>query len=414
MKYKNLNKNQYCSLIKKYGSPLYIYDENILQDRCNQMYEFKKILEKELNNVKINMHYSIKANNNPALLKVVKDSGLCVDSMSPFELHISKKCNFKEDEILYVCNNIDIEEMKNVKKENVLICLDSISQVETWGSLFPNSDIMVRINPGTNGVGHSRKVITSGKLTKFGISEENIEELLKIADKYKLNIIGVHQHLGSLFLNDKINDYILGVKEGLRIIKKYFNTVRIIDLGGGFGIPYKGTEENLDLKRVANELKDVLGEYLKENQNIVEFKFEPGRYIPCESGVLAGTVTAVKHENDTYWIGTDIGMNDLVRPTMYDSYHEIEILSNNSERVVANICGNICESGDILGKERNVILPKVGDVILVYDAGAYGYSMSSNYTGRLRPAEVLIKDDEDRLIRKRESVEYLENNIIWG
>lgn len=126
-----------------------------------------------------------------------------------------------------------------------------------------------------------------------------------------------------------------------------------------------------------------------------------------------GKVTATKNENDIFWIGTDIGMNQLVRPSMYDSYHEIEILNNSNQDVVANICGNICEGGDILGKNRKVKLPLVGDIILVYNAGAYGYSMASNYTGRLRPAEVMISNNQDRLIRKRETIEDLERNVIW-
>ena len=413
MKYNNLNKNQYLNLVKEYGSPLYIYNEDILKNRCNKMHEFKTILENELKSVKVSMHYSIKANNNPAILKIIKEAGLCVDSMSPLELDISKKCGFNNNEILYVCNNICSDEMKHVKDEGILICLDSISQVETWGKMFPNTDIMVRINPGTKGVGHSQKVITSGKLTKFGIAEENINELFRVAQKYNLNIIGTHQHLGSLFLNDKIDEYITGVKEGLRIVKQYFKNLKIVDLGGGFGIPYKTTESPLDLTKVVSEVKSILAHFLEEYPSIEEFKFEPGRFIPCESGILAGTVTAIKHENDIWWIGTDIGMNDLVRPTMYDAYHEIEILGNSSNQIIANICGNICESGDILGKDRNTILPEVGDVVLVYDAGAYGYSMSSNYTGRARPAEILISKEGCKLIRKREEISDLEHNIVW-
>ncbi len=402
------------NLLEKYGSPLYIYDYDILEEMCKQMAGFKNNIENRIGNIKINMHYSTKANSNPAILKIVKDTGLCVDCMSPFELSINKKCGFKNDQILYVCNNIDKNEMNMVYDSNVLICLDSISQVETWGMIHPNTEIMVRINPGTNGVGHNKKVITSGKITKFGITESNLPELFETANRYHLKIIGVHQHLGSLFLDDKITDYIDGVKESLRIIKKYFNNIRIIDLGGGFGVPYYEYENKLDLSKIENELVNVLSKFIYDYPSVEEFKFEPGRFIPCESGILMGTVTAIKYENHVWWIGTDIGMNQLVRPSMYDSYHKVSLLNNtDSEEIIANICGNICESGDIIAKNRKINLPSVGDTILIHNAGAYGYSMASNYTGRLRPAEIMIYDKNEKLIRKRETIEYLESNIVW-
>ena len=405
---------KHLEALKEYGSPLYIYDFDILKERCEQMKSFKEELEKDMNGIKVNIHYSPKANNNPAILKVVKENGLYVDCMSPLELSINKKCDFKNDEILYVCNNIDKEEMKLIHDSNILICLDSISQVETWGTLFPNTNIMIRINPGTIGVGHNKKVITSGKETKFGVCEKNIRELLETTKKYNLNIIGIHQHLGSLFLNDKVEEYLAGVKAGLRIVKEYFENIEIVDLGGGFGVPYKKTEQPLNLNTLANKLKKELMEFVEEYPSVKEFKFEIGRYIPCEAGILVGTVNAIKYENDTYWIGTDLGMNQLVRPSMYDSYHEISLLSpRTTKEVKANICGNICESGDIMGKDRLLNIPKVEDIILVHNAGAYGYSMSSNYTGRPRPAEVMLYDDKVELIRKKETISDMEETIVW-
>ena len=248
------------------------------------------------------MHYSTKANSNPYILKTVKDNNLYVDCMSPIELKINQECGFKSNEILYVCNNITSEEMNLVHEAGILICLDSISQVETWGKIHPNTEIMIRINPGVVGVGHSDKVITSGKLTKFGITTENFNELFKVSEKYNLKIVGVHQHLGSLFLNDKIDNYIAGVEAGLGLIKKYFKNIKIIDLGGGFGVPYKPEEKSLDLNLVGEKLIKDLQEFIKDYPSIEEFKFEPGRYIPCEAGYLVGQVTAVKHENGQYYI----------------------------------------------------------------------------------------------------------------
>lgn len=396
----------YKELLEKHGSPLYVYYEETLAEKCRNMALFQKNLEDKLHSgTTVRMHYSTKANPNPAILRIVKDHDLSVDCMSPVEMSIDKLVGFSPSEMLYVCNNIAAEEMKVVHENGLLICLDSISQVETWGKMFPGTDIMVRINPGEVGVGHSGKVITAGKATKFGISEENMPELIETAKRYRLNIVGTHQHLGSLFLNDKIPNYIAGVQAGFKIIGKYFKDVKIVDLGGGFGVPYN-QEEELDLERLVNELYPVLNQFLNFNPQVEKFIFEPGRYIPCQAGILVGTVNAVKHENDQYWIGTDIGMNQLVRPSMYDSYHGIEIETlSTAPRIIANICGNVCESGDILGKERSVLKPDVGDAVIVFNAGAYGYSMASNYTGRLRPAEVMIgKDGSERLIRRRETI----------
>ena len=398
-------KNNSQSLINKYSSPLYVYDFITLESRCQEMYTFQKKLEDSLKR-KVRMHYSTKANSNPYILKTVKDNNLYVDCMSPIELKINQECGFKSNEILYVCNNITSEEMNLVHEAGILICLDSISQVETWGKMHPNTEIMIRINPGVVGVGHSDKVITSGKLTKFGITAENFNELFETAEKYNLKIVGVHQHLGSLFLNDKIDNYIAGVKAGLELIKKYFKDIKIVDLGGGFGVPYKPEEKPLDLNLVGVKLIKVLQEFIKDYPSIEEFKFEPGRFIPCEAGFIIGEVTAIKHENNHYFIGTDIGMNQLVRPSMYDAYHEITINTKEEKMINANVVGNICESGDILGKNRDLPLPKVGDIVIVHNAGAYGSSMASNYTGRLRPAEVMLyKNGDTKLMKERETQE---------
>ena len=409
-----MNKEELENLIKKNGSPLYLYKEDILKERCKDILDFKNILEASLNGIQVNMHYSTKANNNPAILKIVKKFDLGVDCMSLLELDINQKCGFEKEKLLYVCNNIDVQEMRKVYDAGILICLDSISQIEIWGQNFPNSNIMIRINPGVDGVGYSNEVITSGKTTKFGITEENFGKMFKVVKNYNLNIIGIHQHLGSLFLNDKINDYINGIKQLLYIINNHseFNNIEIIDLGGGFGVPYQG-EDKLDFTLLERELINVLKTFTNKHKGLREFKFEPGRYIPCEAGLLVGTINAIKHENNTYWIGTDIGMNQLVRPSMYDAYHEVEILTKNNNKITANICGNICESGDIIAKNRNVNLPDIGDIIIVYNTGAYGYSMASNYTGRMRPAEVMISGTNHKLIRKRETIEYIENNIVW-
>lgn len=400
----------YRNLINKYGSPLYVYDYDTIYNRCYDMKGFSDNLSNKLG-VNVSMHYSTKANGNIAILKIIKEF-LKVDAMSITELELVKKAGFNKEDILFVSNNISSDEMKYVSSNDVLMCFDSISQVESFGKICNGKDIMVRINPSTAGVGHSSKVMTSGKSTKFGICEDNISYLKEICSLYDLNIVGVHMHLGSLFLDDKINNYIEGVKAYLEIIKRNFSSLKIIDFGGGFGIDYNGNE-NLSLSKLNDELVNVLSPFLKEYSSVTEIKFEPGRYIVCEGGFILGSVTSFKNEYNINWIGTDIGMNVLVRPSMYDAYHRIEIISSNKDSIVANICGNICESCDVLGKDRSVLRPNIGDIVKVYDAGAYGFSMCSNYTGRLRPCEVLIKDNKDILIRKRDTLEDILNKYVY-
>ena len=403
-------------LLEKYKSPLYVYDEEVLEDRILDMDNFSKKLEKELGVPKIKMYYSTKANGNLYILKKIQKMGLSIDAMSPVELKLVELAGFDKEDILYVCNNVSADEMVEVVDKGIMICLDSISQVESLGQVRPNIDIMIRINPGLGGVGHSDKVITAGKEAKFGITEANISQLFSACEKYNLKIIGVHQHLGSLFLDNDIDEYITGVESLLRIAQENFSDLEVIDLGGGFGIPYKEAEEKLDLNLLIEKLKPVLSKFISE-YHMVEFKFEPGRYIPCEACHILGTVQAVKNENNTIWIGTDIGMNILVRPSMYDAYHKIEVIKNNKRDeenyITATIVGNICESADVLGKDRKILEPEVGDIIKVYDCGAYGYSMASNYTGRERPAEVLIdKEGKDTLIRRRETIEEIIDNLL--
>lgn len=390
------------NLLKKYGSPLYVYDYDILKERCMDMVSFGKGLGDRLG-LKVSMHYSTKANGNLRLLELIKKFGLKIDSMSLLEYNLAKEAGFSNQDILYVCNNISTDEMREIGKEDILMCFDSISQVESFGKIYNNRDIMIRINPNSKGVGHSSKVITTGKETKFGITPYNVSSLKEVCKKYNLNIKGIHLHLGSLFLDDKIDDYISGVRDFLEIVSEYFENIKIVDLGGGFGVDYQ-RNKRLSLALLEDRLYEVISSFKGDLKYLEEIKFEPGRYVVCEAGYILGTVNSLKKENDIYWIGTDIGMNVLLRPSMYDAYHEIEILSLNKNRIIANICGNICESCDVLGRRRDVICPSLGDVVKVYDAGAYGYSMASSYTGRLRPAEVLKHGKDVKLIRKKEEI----------
>ena len=391
-----LSDDKVFELIKKYGSPLYVYDERILRKSCREMHN---LLPKK--NLRVN--YSAKANSNIEILKIVRDEDIDVDAMSPGEIYVQKLAGYNADRIFYIGNNVSKEEMQYAINEKVLVSVDSLAQLESFGQINPGGDVAVRFNPGI-GTGHHQKVVTAGKKTKFGVQKDFIPQVKAILEKYNLNLVGIDQHIGSLFLEP--DAYIKGV-ESLLEIATQFSGLKFIDEG----------ECRLDLKELSEKLNAVLDEFLKDYDNKdVIFKIEPGRYIPAECGVLLGEVYSVKENYGTTYVGTDLGFNVLMRPVLYDSYHAITIIkSNKSEngKEVATIVGNICESGDIIANEREMRKVSEGDIVAVGNAGAYGFSMSSNYNCRLKPAEVLIdKDGNDRLIRRRDTIEDLIRNFV--
>ncbi|KNY27449.1 diaminopimelate decarboxylase [Pseudobacteroides cellulosolvens] len=391
-------------LIHQYGSPLYIYDENILRKSCREM---KNLMQYPW----FVANYSIKANSNMELLKIIRDEGLNADAISPGEIHVLLEAGFEPSQIFYVGNNVSVEEMKYAIDNGVLVSVDSLSQLEAFGKINKGGKVSLRFNPGV-GAGHHEKVVTAGNNTKFGIDSSFIEEVKQIAEKYSLKVAGVNQHIGSLFLDGK--PYIEGVKSLLAIAGN-FQDLEFIDMGGGFGIPYKKqSQERLDLSLVSRELEKIIIEWMKVYGREVQIKIEPGRYIVAECGVLLGTVHSIKTNYGKRYVGTDVGFNVLMRPVMYDSYHEIEFfrkgkLLNSDKRGISTIVGNICETGDILAKDREIPDDLMeDDIVAVLDAGAYGYSMCSNYNLRLRPAEVLICEDGlVRLIRRRDTFDDL-------
>lgn len=394
-------------LIEKYGSPLYVYNERILKDRCR---EVKRLLKYP----KFEVQFSAKANSNLKLLKIVKEEGLHVDAMSPGEIYIQMKAGFTADEIFYVSNNVSAEEMKFAVERGITVSVDSVSQLELFGKINPGGRVAIRFNPGV-GAGHSDKVVTAGKRTKFAVDPVFIPKVKEIIERYNLKLIGINQHIGSLFMEG--TPYVESVKALLKIAEQ-FDTLEFIDMGGGFGVPYhkQQGEERLDLSALGRELDKIIDEWMEHYGRKINVKIEPGRYISAECCVILGTVNAVKNNYGKKYIGTDIGFNVLARPVIYNSHHDIEIYrkSEVESKVTepVTIVGNICESGDIIARER--MLPEIfeQDILGILDCGAYGYAMSSNYNSRLRPAEILIRENgEIQVIRRRDTLEDLLRNF---
>lgn len=392
-------------IVSQYGSPVYVYNEDILK---KQMRQVRDLIVK----YPYTANYSIKANTNLNILKIALEEGLNCDAMSVGEITLLLKAGFPAERIFFVPNNVSEDELRFAIDNGVMTSLDSISQLRMFGRLCPNGKCAIRINPGV-GAGHHEKVITAGKKTKFAIEEADIDEAKAVAKEYGLKIVGINQHIGSNFAEP--DPYIKAVESLLRIARG-FEGLEFIDFGGGFGIPYHKLDgmEEFDMDSCRDRLVPVLDSFVEDYGYAPLFKSEPGRYCVAEAGVLLGTVHAIKQNAGHVYVGTDIGMNVLVRPSMYDSWHDIEIISSEDGQVVqrdgkldvVTVTGNICESGDIIAKDRELPHVSEKDLAAVLDAGAYGYSMCSSYNSRPRPAEVLITSDGDvKLIRRAETLD---------
>jgi diaminopimelate decarboxylase len=400
--------NDVFELVAEYGAPLYIYNEKILRERCRDM----KNLVTYKNFVP---HYSIKANTNIHLLKIVKEEGLHADVMSPGEIFMAKQAGFSSEDLFFIPNNVVKEDLVYAINENVTTSIDSLSQLKLFGSLNRGGKVAIRFNPGV-GAGHHEKVVTAGKKTKFGVNPEDIDTVKEILAEYDLTLVGINQHIGSLFMEG--TPYVESTASILAIAKQ-FDNLEFVDLGGGFGIPYRKQEgqARLDIQKLGEELDVVLHNFAKEYGKEIQFQIEPGRYICCECGLLVGNVTSLKENAGTNYIGTDIGFNHLQRPIMYDSHHDIEIYSKQAATTTAvsphTVVGNICESGDILAKDRPLVAPKEGDLLAMMDAGAYGFCMASSYNQRPRVAEVLIEANGNvKQIRKQETFDDLIRSML--
>lgn len=266
-------------LLKVYGSPLYVYNEDILRQRARQIKSFVDMPNFEVS-------YSIKANSNLNILKILKEEGLHVDAMSDGEIFILEQAGFTSDHIFYVCNNVSAKEMKYAVDRNIMVSIDSLSQLVLYGKNFTGSKVAVRLNPGI-GAGHHQKVVTGGKTTKFGINLDKINNVLDIAKQYDLKIVGINQHIGSLFMSS--TEYIRGAKELLETAL-IFKDLEFIDFGGGFGIPYKKQEgqQPLELMKFGKELSQILTKWQTQYRKNILFRCEPGRFVVAESAILLG------------------------------------------------------------------------------------------------------------------------------
>lgn len=368
------------TLIRQHGSPLYVYRKSTVETR------YKGLL-RAISHRRAKIYYACKANANIELLRLLKRLGASVECVSRGEVERARTVGFPKERISYTCSNIPREELAWVMKNAGSVHLDSLTQLEWWGEMKPGSEVSLRINRGF-GAGATSHIITGGPESKFGIYYTDIDKALAIVMRHKLKVVGLEQHIGSGILQPGAFIRAMGL---LLDSAKQFPDLQYLDFGGGFGIPYRPDHKALDIKTLGKRMGDLFGRFCGSYGRELELRIEPGRYIVAESGCLLATVVDRKTTPGHTFVGVDSGFSHLVRPAFYGSYHHIFNLSNSrdkKERVT--VVGNLCESSDVFAKNRDVPKARLGDILLFADAGAYGYSMSSDYNLRKKPDEIVL------------------------
>lgn len=388
------------ALAREHGTPLYAYHEPTLRERLREIAGL-------LSHRPFHPSISVKANGNPHLLAIAREEGLRGDAMSPGEILLLERAGFRPEEVFFVPNNVSDDELRFAHSRGIMTSLDSLDQLRSWTRLFPGSSVALRVDPGV-GDGHHEKVVTAGGRTKFGLLPSELPEALSVLRDSGVRLAGLNQHIGSGFLEP--SRYLAAARALLEMAESV-GDVDFVDFGGGFGIPYRPDEGRLDLRSLGRGLDELLAGWARRTGRAIEARVEPGRYWCAECGVLLGRVHAVKPRGEGVIAGTDIGFNVLQRPVIYDAWHRVDLLpADGAPRKTVSVTwtGDICESGDLLARDRVGPEPVAGDLALVRDAGAYGWAMSSSYNARPRAAEVLLDaSGEARTVRRRETWEDL-------
>ena len=395
-----MNRELLLSLAKKYDTPLYVYDAGKITS------QYKRITQafSKVKNLKIN--YAVKALSNINILKVFKDLEAGLDTVSVQEVQLGLKAGFDPNDIIFTPNGVSLEEIEQARDLGVHINIDNISILEQFGQKYPETPVCIRINPHIMAGGNSK--ISVGHIdSKFGISIHQLPHIHRVVENTGMHINGIHMHTGSDIYDV---DAFLRATEILFNAATTFKNLDYIDFGSGFKVPYKQGDIETDIEELGEKLTIRFNEFCQSFGKELTLMFEPGKFLVSEAGNFLVHVNVVKQTTSTVFAGVDSGMNHLIRPMFYDSYHHIENLSNPSgkERFYT-VVGYICET-DTFGSNRKISEIKEGDILCFHNAGAYCFSMASNYNSRYRPAEVLVKNGKDYLIRKRETIEDLLRN----
>jgi diaminopimelate decarboxylase len=387
-------------IAKKYGTPVYVTDENILRQNYRRIYGvFSKHMDTRI-------LYACKANSSLAILKILEQEGSGIDAVSIGEVLTCMKVGFSASRISYTGNNVSSEELKEVYGLGVPITIDSLSELERLAKIGTDIPISVRITPGI-GSGHCGKVVTGSEGSKFGIPLDDVSKTFGRALELGFKPVGIHSHIGSGGKNiEPLIDSVNVLAETVNEIKDDHGLdLKIINMGGGIYVPYRPNEDEMDIEELASAVTDII---LNET-SVKTIALEPGRFIVCDCTILLTKCVDVKRTGTKNYIGVDAGFNTLIRPAFYDSYHYVAIANRfgKASEGKYDVVGPICETGDHLARDRALPSPAEGDIVAVYNCGAYGHAMSGTYNSRPRCREILVNDGGTEIIRDNETIEDL-------
>lgn len=384
-------------IARDFESPVYVYDaEKILSQYDRLTSAFKNVKDLKIN-------YAVKALSNISILKLLKTRGAGLDTVSIQEVQLGLKAGFDPSEILYTPNGVSLEEIEEVAELGVQINIDNLSILEQFGTKHPKVPVCIRINPHILAGGNSK--ISVGHVdSKFGVSIHQIPHLLRIVENTGMNINGIHMHTGSDILDIEV---FLRASEILFDAAKHFKNLEFIDFGSGFKVPYTAGDIETDIEELGEKLTKRFKDFCEDYGRELTLVFEPGKFLVSEAGKFLARVNVIKQTTSTVFAGVDSGFNHLIRPMFYGSHHDIHNISNpEGKQRFYSVVGYICET-DTFAQNRRIAEITEGDILAFSNAGAYSFSMASNYNSRYRPAEVLWYNGQGHLIRERETFEDL-------
>ncbi|KGE86869.1 MAG: diaminopimelate decarboxylase [Phaeodactylibacter xiamenensis] len=383
-------------LIEEYGCPLYVYDSAIIQRQYKRMENAMKVKRLQLN-------YACKALSNINILKLFRKMGSGLDTVSVQEVSIGIRAGFDPQDIIFTPNCVSLEEIEEAVEYGVKINIDNTSILEQFGQAFPDTPVCIRINPHIM-AGANAKTSVGHIDSKFGISFHQMPLVHRIVEATGLKVEGVHMHTGSDILDPEV---FLSGAEILLNIAKEFPDLDYIDFGSGFKVAYKPGDVETDIEELGSRISERFNKFCEEYGKDLKLMFEPGKFMVSEAGYFFAQVNVIKQTTSTVFAGVDSGLNHFIRPMFYNAYHKITNISRPKGKArFYTVVGYICET-DTFGINRQMTELQEGDFICMHNAGAYCFSMASNYNSRYRPAEVLVHEGQAYLIRKRENMEDL-------
>lgn len=398
-----LTHKQLAAIADEFGTPIYVYHAEKIAEQYEKL---RNAFQKQ----DVVFFYASKALTNISILQFIQSLGAGVDCSSINEVKLALHAGFAPGKILYTSNGIAFEEIEEAKNLAVHINIDSLSNLEKFGKKYGHSyPVGIRLRPNIL-AGGNLKISTGHDKSKFGIPVDQLEKILEVVERNNLFIQGLHIHTGSEIKD--VGVFAKGIEVLFDIIP-FFKELEFVDLGGGFKVAYKEGGTETDIQLLSQKVKEAFNNHPNPGNKPLQIWFEPGKFLVSDAGYFITQVNVLKETSSTTFAGVNSGFNHLIRPMFYDAYHRIENITNeNGPEKVYTIVGNICET-DTFASDRKINEIHEGDYLVFYNAGAYGFEMSSNFNSRLKPAEVLVKNGKPVLIRKRDVFEDLLRNQLY-